>query len=272
MGLEANEGDANLVKWDESNLKVVRANEYESGVTHLNDCGTLYSNMLYLLKIIVKYCPKDALGNLDPSQTEEFKIYYRWMYTTPIFNDYYFQVTDFDNIDLNLILDIVAQYTFNNSYYYKSFAYVSDNNGNILKDSTDLYKYLSARVQLITSTKNVTVHNDDENPGGGDDPGGGGSGDNEDTEPLRMWEPTVSTTQFTIVYNKTISEINNAGIVFTCTKDGVTRTLEEDTDYEIVSGVGSSVFTVEFDDIGSTYSMEVTIPAGTIKLGEEKQF
>ena len=272
MGLEANEGDANLVKWDESNLKVVKADEYESGVTHLNDCGTLYSNMLYLLKIIVKYCPKDALGDLDPSQTEEFKTYYRWMYTTPIFNDYYFQVTDFDNIDLNLILDIVAQYTFNNGYYYKSFAYVSDNNGNILKDSADLYKYLSARVQLITSTKNVTVHNDDENPGGGDDPGGGGSGDNEDTEPLRMWEPTVSTTQFTIVFNKTISEINNAGIVFTCTKDGVTRTLEEDTDYEIVSGVGSSVFTIEFDDIGSTYSMEVTIPAGTIKLGEEKQF
>lgn len=195
------------------------------------------------------------------------------MYTTPIFNDYYFQVTDFDNIDLNLILDIAAKYTFNNNYYYKSFAYVSDNEGNIMKDSTELYKYLSARIQLITSKENVTVGDDGnpvnpDTPVNPDDPGQ----EPEDTEPLRMWEPTVSTTQFTIIFNKVISEVNKANLVFRVTKDGVTRILEEGVDYTVASATGSSVFTVEFNNLGSTYTMEASVPAGTIKLGKNKEF
>jgi hypothetical protein len=96
-GIEANEGDSNLVMLDD-NEEIVATDTYVAGKTHINDCGTLYSNMLYLAKIIVKYCPKDALGKLDPTQTSDFRVFWRWMYTIPIFNDQYFQVTDFDNI------------------------------------------------------------------------------------------------------------------------------------------------------------------------------
>jgi len=53
---------------------------------YLDDCGVLYSNMLYLVKIIVKYCPRNALGELDTSQVGDFKTMYRWFWTNGMFN------------------------------------------------------------------------------------------------------------------------------------------------------------------------------------------
>ena len=47
--------------------------------THINDAGTIYSNFLYLVKITVQYCSKDALGNYDTTRQDEFKTFYRWM-------------------------------------------------------------------------------------------------------------------------------------------------------------------------------------------------
>ena len=67
LGVAANEGDSNLITLDNDG-KIVATDTYVAGETHINDCGNLYSNMLYLAKIIVKYCPKDALDNLDTTQ------------------------------------------------------------------------------------------------------------------------------------------------------------------------------------------------------------
>jgi len=83
--------------------------------------------MLYLVKIIVKYCPKDALDNLDTTQKDEFKIIYRWLWTTTIFNEYYHSVKDYDNIKLTLALDVAPNYQLTNSYYYGIFNYSSKN-------------------------------------------------------------------------------------------------------------------------------------------------
>lgn len=62
-GLEADETDTNVCRLDDNNNPVKGRVSGEKA--YLNDAGTIYFGMLYLVKIIVKYCPKDALDNLD---------------------------------------------------------------------------------------------------------------------------------------------------------------------------------------------------------------
>lgn len=91
----------------------------------INDAGTLYSNALYIVKIIVKYCQKDALGELDTSVTSEFKTYYRWFWTNTMYNQYYSNTSDFDNLPFVLNLDINTVYSATDGYYYESIPYTS---------------------------------------------------------------------------------------------------------------------------------------------------
>jgi hypothetical protein len=270
LGVAANEGDSNLVTLDNDG-KIVATDTYVAGETHINDCGTLYSNMLYLAKIIVKYCPKDALGELDPTQTSDFRVFWRWMYTIPIFNDQYFQVTDFDNIQAALNLDVTANYTFTDKYFYKVFNYESDYNGKLIESGSDLYKYLSASVQLITNTGNI---NNTEGGGsggsGGDNPGGGG--DTPEEDPFAATEIKNSETTFEIVFNKEITAIDydELGLQLSTTlANPQYHTMVRGTDYQVVSGVGSTLFKIEFENVGRTFLIKIDISSFAIKHGEE---
>ena len=271
LGIEANEGDDNLVKYVEGQ-GIVRTDTYESGVTHINDCGTLYSNMLYLAKIIVKYCPKDALGELDPSQTGDFKVFWRWMYTIPVFNDYYFQVQDFDNIKMALTLDVVANYTFTNNYYYKVFSYDSEYNGTLITDGTELYKYLSAKVQLITNTGNVTKMYDIDDPDNPVNPDNPDNPDNPEEEPFAYTEVKNSETTFEIVFNKTITAIDydELGMEISRSLSNPQYTqMVRGVDYRVVSGVGSTLFKIEFENAGRTFLIRINVSPAAIKHNNE---
>jgi len=101
--------------------------------------------MLYLVKIIIKYCPKNALGELDTSQVEDFKTMYRWLWTNGMFNSQYYSVVDFKDIPLELCLDVSAKYEATDDYFYKTFKYQSKENST-LSSSDQLYKYLSSTV------------------------------------------------------------------------------------------------------------------------------
>lgn len=265
LGVEANEGDENLVKYDDG--EIVKTDTYEAGVTYINDCGTLYSNMLYLAKIIIKYCPKDALGELDPTQTGDFKVFWRWMYTIPMFNDYYFQVQDFDNIKMALTLDVVANYTFTNKYYYKVFNYESENNGTLIQDGAELYKYLSAKVQLITNTGNVTkmYDGDSTTPDTPDIP-------DTPEEPFAATEIKNSETTFEIVCNNTITAIDydELGLeISTSLGNPQYQPMVRGTDYQVVSGVGSTLFKIEFENVGRTFLIRINISSAAIKHNNE---
>jgi hypothetical protein len=110
------------------NLNPLIDNTTGEPIYYMNDCGTLYYGMLYLVKIIVKYCPIDVLGNYDTSNESNFRIFYRWMWTTTMYNDNYYQVEDFNELPFELTLDANLKYETTSDYYYSTFDYNSPAN------------------------------------------------------------------------------------------------------------------------------------------------
>ena len=261
LGPEAHEGDTNLVKFDGE--KIIETDWINDGSCHIDDCGTIYSNMLYLVKIIVKYCPINALGEFDTSDSTNYKHFYRWMWTNTMFNQYYHNITDFNDIQLELTLDVFPTYELTNSYYYGQFEYNSPNEKPLI-NSSDIYKYLSAKVQVISDTesaKDVINNTPIDNEGGEEGEGG-------DTPPEPELTQSISNglQTFIITFNKTITDINFNAITFTC-NGGI---YSKDTDYIVSQGIGNNVFVVNFPNVGDTYTMYINRSGGAITLGEDK--
>ena len=262
LGPQAHEGDANLVKFDKQNNKIIETDWVNDGSCHIDDCGTIYSNMLYLVKIIVKYCPINALGEFDTSDSTNYKHFYRWMWTNTMFNQYYHNIIDFNDIQLELTLDVFPTYELTNSYYYGQFEYNSPNEKPLI-NANDIYKYLSAKVQVISDTESAkdAINNTPINNEGGE------GGEGEDTPPKPELTQSISNglSTFIITFNKTITNINFNTITFKCNGS----IYNKDTDYIVSQGIGNNVFVVNFPNVGDTYTMYINIPAGTITLGKD---
>ena len=78
---------------------------------YYNDAGTLYSNMLYAVKIVYKYTTKNALGEYDTTNKSNEKCEWRWLWTNTMFNQYYYNVSDFKDNKFELQLDLSADYS-----------------------------------------------------------------------------------------------------------------------------------------------------------------
>ena len=72
-----------------------------------NDAGTLYSNILYLAKIIVS----------QSDNTE--KTFYRWFWTNDMYNQYFYSFDDFQNLKFELNLDVQAIFESTSNYKWK---------------------------------------------------------------------------------------------------------------------------------------------------------
>lgn len=77
----------------------------EEGTTD-NDCGTLYSNMIYGVKT---YLRRDIDGSKEYIRKRDF-----FLFTLPIYNDYYYTLTDFSNIK-NPELELMLTYKLKDS-------------------------------------------------------------------------------------------------------------------------------------------------------------
>ena len=85
--------------------------ELGEGDYHMDNSGTLYSNCLYLVKIVIKYCNKNVLDEyIDLTSEEEAIVDYRWYWTNSMFNEYYYQEKDFANLQAILNFDVNAIY------------------------------------------------------------------------------------------------------------------------------------------------------------------
>lgn len=107
--IEEGQDDSNGLYLDGDNKP--RADITSEKGPYKNNAGTLDPNMLYLVRITVKYCPKDLLGNFVVENTSGFKTFYRWVWTNGIFNQEYYNIEDFITLQPRLGIDFSA--TFN---------------------------------------------------------------------------------------------------------------------------------------------------------------
>lgn len=207
----------------------------EEPTYYLNDAGIIYFGMLYLAKITIKYCPVDALGNLDENNISRFKTFNRWLWTTTVFNDYYYQVKDFNDLQLTLTYDIGVKYETNSKYLYKKINYISPKN-DVIQKSEDISGYISAQVQLITDTSKISnTENSGNNTGNNT---GNGSGNNNSGDISEIWEWNITT--YSNLY-PAISVYYDGEVQWDSTKlhlttaDG-TYTYEQNIQYKLVEG------------------------------------
>ena len=123
--------------------KVVNINSMEEGITYyLDDAGTLYSNCLYLVKIVIKYC---SIGTLDEYIEDQAGYIedYRWYWTNTMFNNYYYSVQDFKDLQFSLNLDFNQICLQQPNFITKNIEY--GQNSNELED----FKHLKANVEYV---------------------------------------------------------------------------------------------------------------------------
>lgn len=115
-----------------------------------NDAGIIYSNMLYLVKITVKYTTKDILGNYNSLYKSDYRVFYRWLWTNTSFNQYYTSLKDYNDQKLTLNLDIAP--TYDSKLDSKVVDYKAPT-----KASSNLSDTLSANVQRIKGEIDVSL-------------------------------------------------------------------------------------------------------------------
>lgn len=115
-----------------------------------NDAGIIYSNMLYLVKITVKYTTKDILGNYNSLYTSDYRVFYRWLWTNTSFNQYYTSLKDYNDQKLTLNLDIAP--TYDSKLDTKVVDYKAPTTA-----SNNLSDTLSANVQRIKGEIDVSL-------------------------------------------------------------------------------------------------------------------
>lgn len=134
----------------DSNGKVISIDDMQDGVDYyLNDAGTIYSNCLYLVKIIVKYCSIGVLDEYIEDETSYIEDY-RWYWTNTMFNNYYYSVRDFKDLQFSLNLDCQAVFeTVPEKWEVKQTNYTTPINFLTSATSSGAYKTLSSKVQYV---------------------------------------------------------------------------------------------------------------------------
>ena len=112
---------------------------------YTNDAGVLYSNILYAALITVESSSNSSI---------EQKHYWRWLWTNNMYNEYYYQVDDFDILKFQLDLDINAIFEASDSYQWQETTI--NNLDNNIDDGC--YKSYSSNVQYIGHNKDGNVN------------------------------------------------------------------------------------------------------------------
>lgn len=129
-------------------LKELKEGDSTDNLTiYYNDAGILYSYLLYLVKITVRYGVQDSLGNYIESETklEEF---YRWFWTNDMFNEYYYTYKDYNDIYPQLNLSATVNYTQKDNFVIQNTKYESSEK-KVVENVDENYKNLAATVQYV---------------------------------------------------------------------------------------------------------------------------
>lgn len=124
---------------------------YNPNRVYINDSGIIYPNVLYC--VVLKYQLRD-IGTFNSVDEQAQLLDYRWMWTCPIFNEYYDTTNDFIDLHPELKLDVNVQYGSTDTYKA-----LKNNYSNLKNVSTspieDYSGQISANIQYITGEGNV---------------------------------------------------------------------------------------------------------------------
>lgn len=120
-------------------------NDYiiEGDTIYMNDAGTLYSNFLYGVKIIIKQ------SHVDNKNDSDDKTVYRWFWTTSMFNEYYYSIRDFNILNFELILNGEVLYESNPKTYVWNQKEINNLGNSFSETENTQYKTYSANIQYI---------------------------------------------------------------------------------------------------------------------------
>lgn len=125
---------------------------------YMDDSGTLYSNCLYLVKIVIKYCNKNVLDEyIDLESENDAIVDYRWFWTNNMFNEYYYQEKDFKNLQAVLTLDGNVSYEQLDSFKIKQAVYGPSLSYQDTITTSDAYKSLSATIQYVEESETPNI-------------------------------------------------------------------------------------------------------------------
>lgn len=133
---------------DENGKPIAWTSDTKATTRYTNDAGVLYSNMLYYVRIIVKYSYKDVLGNYNSLDKSKYVTFHRWLWTNTMFNQYYTSLKDFNDQTPELNLDISASYSSN----------LSSSSVEYETTSTNSDESLSAQVQYLTGQLTPSIN------------------------------------------------------------------------------------------------------------------
>lgn len=139
---------------DTNGNKVSPQNINSNATYYQDDSGTLYSNFLYLVKIIIKYCNKGILD--EYVESDDYIQDYRWYWTNPMFNEHYYSVKDFKDLQAILNFDCNAVYKQSNSGTLNTEAlYQGISNTDNTELNNNEYTQLKANITYINQGKNT---------------------------------------------------------------------------------------------------------------------
>lgn len=121
----------------------------ENGITYINDASTLYSGLLYGVKIIVEQ--KHTQTGVTAISNPE----YRWYWTNPMYNEYYYSVQDFKELKFELVLNGEALFETTPYYQWKQKEL---NNLSVEYNTTEEWKTQSANAQYIGYGKEHNIN------------------------------------------------------------------------------------------------------------------
>ena len=148
------------VEFDKNGWKYTEDNEYLSDAD--NDCGVLYSNILYGVKTYLRRTINK--GDLETEHYEYIRKKDMFLYTLPIYNDYYYNTDDFTTL-LNPKLNLVLTYRLEDSStienYETQIGQISKNyieKGYCSKDLVFVNKYLEGSLTDLADTEVIKYY------------------------------------------------------------------------------------------------------------------
>lgn len=141
-----------LIYWDGINPPKFATEEQTSNL-YINDSGILWANFLYKVVIKISYGTKNELDEFIEDSLS-VKTYSRWLWTNSMYNNYYYNVQDFDRLPLELDLGIQYSIKSTSNYKLESKAYYNENMQDFDNDIS--LNSLGAEVIYVNQDKSQT--------------------------------------------------------------------------------------------------------------------